>query len=167
MARKGKYGPYNYERTLGTRNYQATAQTTEFVQSTIKRMRALALQSTQELINEVQTPVAKGGKMRIDTGFLRASGQVSLNGMPTGPGIGRKRGPDDPQDTVLYPTKDAAIVELEGFTLGRTIFFGWTANYAKYREAFDGFLISGVQNWQTIVNRVTAKIVKRSPASRG
>ena len=38
----------------------------------------------------IQGPVAaagEGGRMRVDTGFLRASGQLSFNGMPTGPSI--------------------------------------------------------------------------------
>lgn len=168
MARQAKYGPYNYERTLGTRNYTATATTTAFVQATIKRMNALVLQSTQELVDIVQTPVAKGGKMRVDTGFLRASGQISLTGMPTGPSIGRKRGPDDKEGSILYPsTPDAAVAQLANWKMGMPIFFGWTANYAKYREAYDGFLISGIQQWQSIVNRVGAEIMRRSPASRG
>ncbi len=161
-----KYGPYNYERTLGTRNYNATAQTTEFVASTIARMRALALQSTQELIDEVQTPVGKGGKMRVDTGFLRASGQLSLTGMPSGPSIGRKRAATDPEGALLYETQDIAVAQIQGFELGQTIYFGWTANYAKYREAYDGFLIAGIQNWQSIVDRVTAEITRRSPGNK-
>lgn len=168
MARQPKYGPYNYERTLGGRDYKATAATTAFVNETIKRMRACALQSIQELIDYVQTPVAKGGKMRVDTGFLRASGQTSLTGMPSGPGIGRKRSPEDAPESILYEalSKAAAIAQLQDFQIGQTIYFGWTARYAKYREAYDGFLISGIQNWQSIVNRVCAKIAKRSPASR-
>lgn len=159
MARQPKFGPYNYERILGTRNYKATATVTAFVAETTKRMQALALQATTELIEEVQTPKAKGGRMPVDTGFLRASGQLSLSGLPSGPTIGEK--------DKKYATKDLGIVELAGFTLGQTIFFGWTANYAKYREAYDGFLISGIQNWQTIVDRVCKQIAARSPASKG
>jgi hypothetical protein len=125
------------------------------------------LQSTQELINEVQKPVGKGGKMRVDTGFLRASGQMSLTGMPTGPVRGRKRTPEEAKDKVIYETKPAAVVKLGNeFQLGNSIFFGWVANYAKYREAYDGFLISGIQNWQSIVDRVTARIKARSPGNR-
>ena len=165
MARKAKYGPYNYERTLGTRNYTFTANVDDFVQSTVKRLRALGMQSSQELINQIQTPVGKGGKMRVDTGFLRASGQVSLTGMPTGPIRGRKRTADEPKDREIYKTKPVAIAAFANFQLGNSIFFGWTANYAKYREAYDGFLISGIQNWQSIVDRVCAKIKARSPGA--
>lgn len=159
MARQSKYGPYNYERTLGTRNYNFSATVTSFVAETRKRMRALALQSTQELIEQVQTPVAKGGKMRVDTGFLRASGQISFTGIPSGPTVGDK--------DKKYKTKAIATVDYANWDIGETIYFGWTANYAKYREAYDGFLIAGVQNWQSIVNSVCARIKDRSPAGKG
>lgn len=140
-------------------NYNLSATVDAFVAETTLRLRALALQASEDLINEVQTPTGKGGKMRVDTGFLRASGQVSLTGMPTGPTRGVK--PSYEWDII------EAIIALDGFTVGQTIYFGWTAHYAKYREAYDGFLISGVQNWQTIVNRVCEQIKARSPANRG
>lgn len=148
------------------RNYTFKADVDAFVKETTLRMQALALQATQDLIEEVQTPVAKGGKMRVDTGFLRASGQFSLTGMPSGPDVGLKRKPDQPEGAIYEPPP-IGLVELAEFDLGQTIYFGWTANYAKYREAFDGFLISGIQNWQTIVNRVCEQIKQRSPANRG
>ena len=141
-------------------NYNFSASVTAFVAQTEKRMTALAMQSTQDLIEMVQTPVGKAGKMRVDTGFLRASGQVSLTGMPSGPARG------DPDKTYDWDIA-SAIVDFANFTLGRTIYFGWTANYAKYREAYDGFLISGVQNWQSIVDRVCAQIIAQSPANKG
>lgn len=167
MPRQPKYGPFNYERILGGRNYKTAATVDAFVQETKKRMRTLVLQSTQYLIEEIQTPVAKGGKMRVDTGFLRASGQLSLTGMPQGPEIGTKRTSDHKPGELLYTTQPVGIAELAGFEQGQTIYFGWTANYAKYREAYDGFLISGIQNWQSIVNRVCTEIRSRSPANRG
>ena len=160
MARKAKYGPYNYERKLGSRNYNFSATVEGFVTETEKRMTALAKQSTTNLINEVQTPTAKGGKMRVDTGFLRASGQMSLTGVPSGPVRG------DPDKKYSWDSANA-IADFANFALGQTIYFGWTANYAKYREAYDGFLISGIQNWQLIVNKVVAQIVARSPANKG
>lgn len=159
MPRQAHYGPYNYERTLGTRDYTFAADVDAFVKETKLRMRALVLQSTEDLIEEIQTVTGKGGKMRLDTGFLRASGQVSLTGVPIGPSRG------DPSQKYDWDSS-SALVTLAGFDLGQTIFFGWTANYAKYREAYDGFLISGVQNWQTIVNRVAAQIKAQSPANR-
>lgn len=153
------YGPYNYERILGGRDYHLTAEVDDFVKETILRLQALPLQAVQYLIDNIQTPVGKGGKMRVDTGFLRASGQLSLTGMPSGPVRG------DPSNK--YEWNDVqAIVDLAGFQIGQTIYFGWTASYAKYREAYDGFLISGVQRWQEFVDRASNDIKARSPASK-
>lgn len=159
MARQPKYGPYNYERTLGSRDYKFTATVDEFVKQTQKRLQALFIASTVDLIEFVQTPVAKGGKMRVDTGFLRASGQYSFTGMPAGPARGE---PDK-----KYKYDAVAQVDLANVRLGQTIWFGWTANYARYREAYDGFLISGIQKWQSIVDRRCEQIKARSPANRG
>lgn len=148
-----------YKDTLASRNYNFSATVAAFVAATEKRMTALAMQSTQDLIEMVQTPTGKGGKMRVNTGFLRASGQVSLTGMPSGPS--RNDGKEQ------FSGGDASIADFAGFKLGNTIFFGWTANYAKYREAYDGFLISGIQNWQSIVNKNCALIIAQSPANKG
>ena len=54
-----------------------------------------------------------------------------------------------------------AITTIAGLSLGNSLYFGWTAEYAKYRETYDGFLASGVQNWPNIVDRVVAKIKAR------
>lgn len=148
-----------YQDILASRNYNFAATVTAFVADTEKRMTALAQQSTQDLIELVQTPVAKGGKMRVDTGFLRASGQISFTGMPSGPSRGDGK--------TQYTGGDFSVASLAGFQLGQTIYFGWTAEYAKYREAYDGFLISGVQNWQAIVDRNCALIIAQSPANKG
>jgi hypothetical protein len=55
-----------------------TADVEEIVAVSEKRMTALMRQSLQDVINIMQEPVAKGGRMRVDTGFLRSSGQGSL-----------------------------------------------------------------------------------------
>ena len=167
MARKKTYGPkIPYTERLARRNYTLAADVEGFMTETQGRLKSLALTATEELINEVQTPVGRGGKMRVDTGFLRASGTVSFTGVPSGPQVGRARKEDEPPDKIIYDTKPAAIVGFKDFTLGTTIYFGWTAKYAEYREAYDGFLISGVQNWQAIVNRVAEKLSKRILARR-
>lgn len=132
-----------------------SAQVDDIVLKTEKRLIALARQSTQELVDQAQTPVAKGGKMRVDTGFLRASGQMSLNGMPTGP-----IRPDADQDAYDWE-QTTVITTLAKLKLGGAAFFGWTANYAKHRETYDGFLDAAVQNWPAIVAKVTRQIKAR------
>lgn len=119
-------------------------------------MIALARQSIQDVIDDAQVPVAKGGRMRVDTGFLRASGQGSLSGMPSGPVRGDNKQPNsydyDPSVTVL---------QLGNFQLGNIFYFGWTANYAQIREVYDGFLAVAVQNWPTYVAKNTEEIRQR------
>lgn len=124
-----------------------------FVAQSEQRMDAVFRESVQRTIEEAQTPVGKGGKMRVDTGFLRNSGAASLSGMPSG--LSRPRGKGDkgePQDV------DAVIA---GAPRGATIWFGWTANYARPREYVDGFLRSAAQNWQKTVETVAAELKAR------
>jgi hypothetical protein len=115
-----------------------------------QRATAILRESAQRLIEEAQTPVGKGGKMRVDTNFLRASGQASLTGMPYGPSI---RGAE-PNGNFDY------TFVLAQAQLGGTIWFGWTANYAIYREFHDGFMRSAAQNWQAIVNQVAREVAR-------
>lgn len=155
----------SYRATLASRNYNFSAQVSSFVLQTNRRMTALVRQSTGELVNIVQTTANRGGHMRVDTGFLRASGQLSLSGLPSGPTRGRKRTALEPKGTVIYPTEEnAAELTLAGAQVGGRIYFGWTAHYAKYREAYDGFLFSGVQRWPAIVQRNCLRIRAASPA---
>lgn len=132
-----------------------TAQVDAIVAKTEKRMLALMRESIQRTVDDAQTPVGKGGRMRVDTGFLRASGQGSLNGMPSGPVRGEKG--------VTYDTgaADTVVLELGKMEFGSIFFFGWTANYAKYRETFDGFLGVAVQKWPQTVAAVAAEIKGR------
>jgi len=43
---------------------------------------------------------------------------------------------------------------------GDTVYFGWTASYARLREIYDGFVASSTQNWQKHVDEAT-KMIKR------
>lgn len=118
----------------------------EFVINTEARMMAVVRTSISEVIEEAQTPVAKGGRMRVKTGFLRASGVANINAAPSGPSKGDRKGTYTWSGDSLNPI-------LARLKLGDAFYFGWTARYAKIREVYDGFLETSVQNWQTIVNR--------------
>ncbi len=123
----------------------------KIIRASEERMNALIREATQETIDDAQTPTGKGGKMRVDTGFLRASGRISFNGMPSGPSRG------DPKKKYSYE-EGSVELKLAGAKVGTTIFFGWTAAYAIYRELYDGFMISAVQKWPQTVERITNKI---------
>ncbi|HRQ13083.1 MAG TPA: hypothetical protein PK205_07240 [Promineifilum sp.] len=161
MARAPRFGPHRYEYELGRRNYNVVIGVTEFVAETKQRIAGVVRQSVQDVFDIASTDVGKGGKMRVDTGFLRASGKISLTGMPTGPGRGERTEPNS------YPyNRDIAVAELKNFKTGQSIFTGWTANYAKYREAYDGFLWSALQNWSQIVADNCRKLQGRIEARR-
>lgn len=161
MARQARHGPYNYERLLGQRNYQVSSVVDEWVQESKVRLRYVVRESVQAVFIRASKAMANGGRMRVDTGFLRASGSISLIGMPSGPGRGERKEPNS------YPfDQELATASLKGFELGHSIYVGWTANYAKYREAYDAFLHTQLQNWQSIVDEMIAKARKRSDAAR-
>ncbi|MBP2508102.1 hypothetical protein J2855_001737 [Agrobacterium tumefaciens] len=115
-------------------------------------------ESVQEVVEEMQTPTSQGGRMRVDTGFLRASLLASSTAMPT---INRASVPTEGQ------TYSASFAQIEaviaGSSLGDTLYFGYTAAYAGYREYGangqppDAFVRMAAQNWKQIVDRNTAR----------
>lgn len=135
------------------------AQVDKIVVNTNKKLLLVMQQSLHNATEEMQKPVAKGGKMRVDTGFLRASGRASLNGMPSGP----SRKPDDATKGQFDDDKivTSAVAVIGQMKFGMPLWFGWTANYAKYRELHDGFLESTLQKWQNIVDDVVAEAKRR------
>lgn len=156
-------GASKWQTRLSERNYAFDTAIDKFVINSNARMLAVVRQSISDVIDDAQTPKEKGGKMRVDTGFLRASGVAGVNSMPTGGLKGRRRKPGE----VGKPLPDYAKEEkyTEGAAINRAIaelkigdvfYFGWTARYAKYREAYDGFLESALQKWQTHVDKAVA-----------
>lgn len=142
------------------RNYDFSTVIDRFVINSQKRMLKVVRKAFDEVVDEAQTPVAKGGKMRVDTGFLRASGIASLNALPMGDNIGRRRLPGEVGKPLPEYKKNDEYSKIDSFNrvlaefkLGDVIFFGWTARYAKYREVYDGFLETALQKWQNHVDK--------------
>ncbi len=134
---------YGRQRSYGS----LTADIEDFVKTSEERMLTIMRQSIRDVHDNAQQSAKKGGRMRVDTGFLRASGKGSLSGMPTGPGRGESKVPNS------YPYDEGAgvIAALSKMKFGDTFYFGWTANYARYRELYDGFLEGALQHWARIV----------------
>jgi hypothetical protein len=124
-----------------------------------KRTTAVVRMSVQDVINDAQTPTGKGGRMRVDTGFLRASGQASLTGMPTGPSRGELK-EKHAYDDGNRPPDPSVELSVNTMQPGDKLYFGWTANYAKYRELYDGFLEGAVMNWPDYVAKNTREMVR-------
>jgi hypothetical protein len=131
-----------------------TAQVEDWVRVAQERETAVIQESFKRTIDIAQVPMAKGGRMRVDTGFLRSSGQASLTGLPAGPIRGEKGKTYDPDEGMVTLT----IAKLKP---GGSIWFGWTAAYARAREAKDAFMRMAVQRWPQTVNEVVAELKKR------
>lgn len=126
-----------------------TAQVDEIILRNSKKVDALIRASINDVIDDAQLSKAKGGRMPVDTGFLRASGQLSLTGMPSGPTR------DMSDKTYTEPTFTATLA---GATAGDTLFFGWTAVYAGKQEYVNGYLSGALQKWQSIVAKNVEKL---------
>lgn len=130
----------------------------EWVRETKQRQEAVAKTATQNLFFEVLRPVGQGGRMRIDTGFLRASFQASLNA-PVNLSLAN---PDPEGD---FPTDLGAIsLVINQAEVGSVIFGTFTANYARAREYGagnqppDAFVLTNAQNWQQFVTDAVSEV---------
>ncbi|XBQ14590.1 MAG: HK97 gp10 family phage protein [Nitratireductor rhodophyticola] len=130
------------------------AQVAAWVAKSERRLEAVFKESTQRLVSQVidRTPV--------DTGYLRASLQVTLDGplpiRPDGRGmVGENYRPPD------YALKIA------GAELGDTIYASFVASYAAHVEygargrSGRGMVRLSVQSWQQIVDGVVRDVQMR------
>ncbi|MCG8447862.1 MAG: HK97 gp10 family phage protein [Hyphomicrobiales bacterium] len=132
-----------------------SAQVGDWVQKSERRMEAVFKESTQRVIEEAQKTRKEGGRMRVDTGFLRASLMASTAAMPL-LRAGARPAPNTPDNSVLYESDQVALV-IAGAGVGDTIYAGYTAEYAAARESKDAFVTSAALKWQQIVNQVVAE----------
>lgn len=127
----------------------------KFVADSKDKMIAVIKNSIKEVVQDAQTPLSKGGKIHVDTGFLRSSGQAQLNQIPSGQTEGRKRAEGELGVLPEYAVPDNAdyiLSTLAKMKIGDTFYFGWTARYALAREIYDGFMESAVMKWKEIVD---------------
>ena len=138
------------------------AQVADWVKGVIEAEEVLFKEATQEVISQAQRTRAEGGRMRVDTGFLRASLMASTSAMPSiNPGA-------QPVEGQKYPYNEAEVVlVINSAELGQTVYAGWTAAYAAHREygangqPGDLFLNLAAQRWPAIVNEKAAEIRSR------
>lgn len=116
------------------------------------RMEAVFKESVQSLVTEVLTPVPRGGRMRVKTGFLVNSFNAALNSVPSGPS----------QAPAGYSRQDwdsaPIILVINRASIGDRIAIGSSAGYAEIREAQDGFIRLAAQNWPQHVRNATNKV---------
>lgn len=112
---------------------------------TIKRIEAVAKQSIQDVVDDMQTPKAKGGRMPVDTGFLRNSLVSGLDGSFGPPGA------------------DSYTGVIAGMEIGQVARFGYTAEYAIHQElgtskmAGNHFMGGAAAKWPAYVAANAAK----------
>lgn len=134
-----------------------------FVNVSKEKMLDVIKQSVQEIVVDAQTPIAEGGKMPVDTGFLRWSGAASINHIPSGLTEGRKRSEGEVGVLPEYARdKEASYISdlLIKLKIGDTFYFGWTAIYAEKQETYNLFMTSAVKNWKQIVEKNVRRVRK-------
>lgn len=131
----------------------------KFVRVSEARLKVMYQYALSDMIEDMQRPVAKGGRMRVDTGFLRASGRAALDGFPSGNGVKPANAPTG-QYTGIYDNFNVQSVTavIATMDLGDTFYFGWVARYAPTRETYDGFMALPLQNWQQYVDDAVVKV---------
>lgn len=134
------------------------AQVRAFADKARARSLAIFRESAQRVAEEAGQPESQGGRMPVDTGFLRNSVAGSTSGMPT-------------------PSSDPVPIALLQAQIGGSVWIGWTAAYARrmeygffdtdslgreYMQPGKAFLRGAVQNWQQIVDAVTIEVQGRA-----
>lgn len=124
----------------------------EWVLKAQGRLEAVVKTAAQAVATNANTPTAKGGRMRVDTGFLRNSIKASVGKHPYGVSNAR-----------FEPQGDASAVEITiaKWDITKPLYVGWTANYAIHREAFDGFLEAELMQWQDRVDAAVSEAKQR------
>lgn len=136
-----------------------SATVSERVRTYQRRMEETFRASAQDVYEEVTRPVDKGGNMRIKTGFLRASLMASTSSMPSIQPNARP--PADAGENSYRPNDGEIALTIAKAQLGETIYLGFTASYAPYREALDGFVRLAAQKWPQIVAKNAALAVAK------
>jgi hypothetical protein len=139
-----------------------SAQVAAFAEKIPGAVEAVFKESVQELVAEMQTPIGQGGRMRVDTGFLRASLMASTAAMPA---INSSSKPVDGQSYGYDAGQIEAVIL--GSDINDTLFFGYTAAYAGHREygsngqAPDAFVRSAAQRWDSTVEMKARELKSR------
>lgn len=128
-----------------------TADVNAWIQKSEKRMEAVFKTAVQSVANETNRPIPKGGRLPVDTSFLRNSFSGAIGRPPTGPSK-QGEGQGNPDDVFLVIAKAK---------IGETIYLGWSAEYARYMEARYGFRDAAAQNWQKHVRSAVSEAQRR------
>lgn len=96
----------------------------------------------------------KGGRLPVDTGFLKNSIAAAIGRLPKGPSDPRTDKEGDPSAVALV---------IEQWDLKQTLYIGWTAVYARKQELNYGFVEAALQKWPDFVGDAVAEAKRRMP----
>ena len=130
------------------------AQVSRFVRQTEARMDTVVKESAQRVISIAQTPRSEGGRMPVVTGFLRNTGSVAVNVVPSGPARNQS------SDAGEWDIGDTQLT-IANARPGDTIYFGWSAIYARRMEEKYGFVEAVAMQWPSIVAQVAREVEQR------
>ena len=117
-----------------------------------KRFRAVSKGSVEKTIEIMQTTKGNAGRLPLDTGFLRASLGANIGSMPSGESV-------NPGGSFSYTGTATSVALLKWKPeRGEVFYAGYTAMYARFMEAENGFLRGAVELWPRTVNEVAQKV---------
>lgn len=124
------------------------------------RSRALAVTriAASMVAEDAGRPRSQGGRMRVDTGFLRNSIRGAIGSLPSGPSLGPKKTKAGIVWRDPMGNADEVALVITRWDGRSPIYIGWTANYARYREYKDGFLEGAVRQWPRFVRDAASMI---------
>jgi hypothetical protein len=122
-----------------------------------RRLRAVAKESVQKTVQIASTVEGDGGRMRVKTGFLWHSVAANIGAIP----VGESSAPAGTEDNSFTYTGEDVAAALIKWDLKQSLYVGWLANYAIYREYYDGFVKGATERWQETVSAASARARKR------
>jgi hypothetical protein len=121
------------------------------------QLRATAKGAVQHTVKLAQNVKKEGGRMRVETGFLRASIVAAYDVMPHGTAVN-----PNPEEVITYDGKPIAAAIVRWRPETQVLFIGWAANYARPRESKDGFLRGATEQWSGTVNLIASNVKRRT-----
>lgn len=146
---------------MAAANLSFSAQIDEWVAKTKERSTAVFRDSSQS-VSDAMTDNLSGVLVNVQTGFLRASQQASLEAMPQI----EAKGYPDPGASYQFDAGEIALV-IANAQLGDTIYLGFTAAYGPFVEygtskmAGRGFVRLAAIQWDGVVTRSAAAAKSR------
>ena len=137
-----------------------SAAVSAWVTETKERMDAVRKEAAKRTVAIMQTPVGEGGRMRVDTGFLRWSLQAQL-GMgsftPRDKPVGVEKFTYDPGDVNLVIINAAPS---DAITVGFTARYAAAREYGARGQAPDAFVRLAAQQWQRVCTEAATEAQK-------